>query len=350
MRIAFLLPSLRKTAPITVAANIIRHLKDRCEITVFYFKDSVEVDLGVPTQQLDFFKPHSFRDFDILHTHMFRADMYVMRYARQIECKTVVTLHSFIKEDMNNQYSFPKNFLVTQSWMRAVKKHDAIVCLTQYMKQYYSGKYGSKPMYVVNNGIEPESLKGTLTPAEEQEMKALKSRYKIIGTASTLTRLKGLEIIIAFLQERKDYAWYAPGEGNFCKTLKAYAKKAGVEDRCIFPGYKENIAAYYPWYDVFAFPSRSEGFGLSIAEAAYFKRPIVCSDMPVFRELFTEEEVAFFTLDDSTSFGNAVKKLEASATTFGENAWKRVNRDYLSQKMAEAYYQIYTEVTARHAE
>ena len=350
LRIAFLLPSLRKTAPITVAANIIRHLKHRCDITVFYFKDDVEVELGVPVQQLDFFKPFSFSEFDILHTHMYRPDMYVMRYARQITCKTVVTLHSFIREDMQNQYGFPKSFLVTHSWMRAVKKHDAIVCLTQCMKDHYTRHYKGKPMYVVNNGIDPDALTGQLSPAEMQEMQALKSRYRIIGTASTLTRLKGLEIIISFLKEHPEYAWYAPGEGNYSKNLKVLAKKAGVESRCFFPGHKENIPAYYPWYDVFAFPSHSEGFGLSIAEAAYFSRPIVCTDMPVFRELFTEEEVAFFRLHDAASFGTAVKKLEAGAAQFGENAHRRVLRDYLAPRMAESYFQIYTEVLARHAE
>ena len=40
-------------------------------------------------------------------------------------------------------------------------------------------------------------------------------------------------------------------------------------------------------------PSLSEGFGLPLVEAAYFKLPIIASDIPVFRELLGESYYAF---------------------------------------------------------
>ena len=46
------------------------------------------------------------------------------------------------------------------------------------------------------------------------------------------------------------------------------------------------------------FPSRYEGFGIPVLEAMAAHRPIVLSDIPVFREL-TEDKGAYFPPDDS---------------------------------------------------
>lgn len=39
--------------------------------------------------------------------------------------------------------------------------------------------------------------------------------------------------------------------------------------------------------------SRSEGFPLSLLEAMIYKRNIVCSDIPIFKEILSENEVTF---------------------------------------------------------
>lgn len=345
LRIAFLLPSLAKTAPIIVAANIIKHIKDACEtVEVFYFKNEIGINLGVPCHQLEFGTPYSFEEFDILHTHMYKPDMYVFRHYKHIKCRTVATIHSFIRNDVFNNYSFPKNLLITHSWYNALRKHDLLVCLTETMKSYYAKRYPEMEIKVVNNGICPNTHNESLSDKEKQELISIKEKYKIIGTSSLLTKLKGLEIIIPFLQQHPNYVWYAPGAGNFAKVLQRYATRAGVAERCFFPGYKSNISAFYPWFDIFAFPSRNEGFGLSMAEAAYYKLPIVCSNIQVFKELFTSEEVAFFDLDDANSFSEAVEKLEKNPEYYGKNAEARMQKNYTSAKMAEGYFKIYQEL------
>ncbi|WP_157089007.1 glycosyltransferase [Novosphingobium capsulatum] len=50
--------------------------------------------------------------------------------------------------------------------------------------------------------------------------------------------------------------------------------------------------------EAFIFPSFSEGFGIPIIEAALFGAPIICSDIPVFREV-TDGKAAFFPPSDA---------------------------------------------------
>jgi glycosyltransferase involved in cell wall biosynthesis len=345
LRIAFLLPSLAKTTPAIIVANIIRHIKNVCgTVEVFYFDEEPGLDMGVPSRKLNFPVPLSFENFDILHTHMFQPGMYVKRHRNHIQCKTVATIHSLIERDVSNHYSFPKNYLIIHRWLNALRFQDALVCPTITMRKHYQPGYPGHKIYVVNHGIEPDAYHDQLSTNEVEELSQIKKDYKIIGTASVLTKQKGLEIIIPFLQQHKNYVWYAPGTGNFSNIFKLYAHRAGVLGRCFFVGCKKNITAFYPWYDIFACPSHSEGFGWHLAEAAMYKRPIICSNIEVFRELFTEEDMAFFTLDNVNSFNEAIKKLEQSPETFGNCAYAKLMQRYTAIVMAQNYLSVYKEI------
>ena len=53
-------------------------------------------------------------------------------------------------------------------------------------------------------------------------------------------------------------------------------------------------------------PSYSEGFPLAMLEAASMQKAIVCSDIPVFREIFSEQEIVTFELDNTNSLRDAL--------------------------------------------
>ena len=53
--------------------------------------------------------------------------------------------------------------------------------------------------------------------------------------------------------------------------------------------------------------SRDEGFGLPLIEAAYFGVPIICSDIPIFREV-TEGHATFFKVMDADSLAETLIK------------------------------------------
>ena len=58
----------------------------------------------------------------------------------------------------------------------------------------------------------------------------------------------------------------------------------------------EVIADFYRIADALLFPSREEGFGIPIIEAAFSKIPVFCADIPVLREL-AGDDVTYFDPD-----------------------------------------------------
>ena len=70
--------------------------------------------------------------------------------------------------------------------------------------------------------------------------------------------------------------------------------------------------------------SRAEGFGLPVAEAANFGRPVVLSNIPVFREIVRANGY-FFRLDDHDSFASALARAlqpDAPATETLSVTWR----------------------------
>lgn len=81
---------------------------------------------------------------------------------------------------------------------------------------------------------------------------------------------------------------------TFSPQLIAQINK--ISKNVIFTGNltEEKLAAYYEYAEIILFASEYEGLGLPILEAVDHERPVVCSDIPVFREISTE---AFYFCD-----------------------------------------------------
>ena len=72
-------------------------------------------------------------------------------------------------------------------------------------------------------------------------------------------------------------------------------KELGLENAVLWAGYQTNSALVkaYQDADLVVLPSRYEGFGLPVVEAMACGTPMVCSDIPVLKEI--GGEAAFYT-------------------------------------------------------
>jgi len=100
------------------------------------------------------------------------------------------------------------------------------------------------------------------------------------------------------------------GSGYEESDLRCLAKKLGV--RCRFTGgvsEDEKWALLRKAYFL-VFPSSFEGFGIPPAEALAAEKAVVCSDIPVFREVYGDA-VEFFPLHDVEALARVITRLLA---------------------------------------
>ncbi|RXM46305.1 glycosyltransferase, partial [Flavobacterium sp. YO12] len=145
----------------------------------------------------------------------------------------------------------------------------------------------------------------------------------IIGSYAALNKRKGIDQIVRLLDIRDDLSLVFIGEGKEIKNLQYLAQSLGVADRLVFLPYTLKPYGYVHLFDIYAMPSRSEGFGLALVEAALTKTSIICSDIPVFHEIFNEDEVSYFKLEDIDSLNVAVTEALNKRSLKSNNAFEK---------------------------
>ena len=76
------------------------------------------------------------------------------------------------------------------------------------------------------------------------------------------------------------------------------------------PGYIDKNKALYFYNNslMYIFPSIDEGFGIPLIEALKFKVPVICSDIPIFREI-AADSVLYFEKQNEINLFEKMKEL-----------------------------------------
>jgi glycosyltransferase involved in cell wall biosynthesis len=95
-----------------------------------------------------------------------------------------------------------------------------------------------------------------------------------------------LDILPRLVAEIPNLVYIAVGDGSDRMRLEAKATALGVRDHCVFPGYvsESEKLEYYRSADLFAMPSRLEGFGYVFLEALATGLPVIASKIDGSRE------------------------------------------------------------------
>jgi len=342
MKVAFVLSTCAKFGPFIVARDIVNFIYDKVDsIDVFYIKDSqTKLTFKANCIKVDLFKKTDFSQYDIVHSHGFLGDVYTYLNRGSIKGKAVTTLHQKIKPDYAMNYNLFIASTLDRLWRYCIKHNNAIVTLTKEMAQYYRSLIHHDVKYIYN-GITP-SISKTNVP-EMSQLVLLKEKYLIMGISANLIYRKGIDVVIEALAlpGAEGWALLILGGGAKKDELKKLVQKLGLEYRCVFLGNKINAIDYYKYFDIYMMSSRSEGFGLCVIEAASQKKPVVCNDLPVYRELFDDEEVVRFDLNNKPTLVTAINYAYLNRERLSINLYKKYLLLYTMEKMGRNYLNLY---------
>jgi glycosyltransferase involved in cell wall biosynthesis len=186
---------------------------------------------------------------------------------------------------------------------------------------------------IIYNGVDLELMRTVPgAPAE---------RPSVI-TSVRLIKSKRTDVLVRALAEvRKrlpDVTATIHGEGPERETLGALVTLLQLDRHVTFaprlPSYQD-VLALRKGHQVFCLPSLSEGFGMVVIEAMALGVPVVCTDIPVLREITSDGRGALlFHVDDHHDLANKLcclfsddglrQKLSAEARSHAETfSWTR---------------------------
>ncbi|WP_449437241.1 hypothetical protein [Pedobacter steynii] len=88
----------------------------------FYFDDVVEVIVACAIERISFFKEPEFKRFDVVHSHLFRSDLYCAWHKKKIRresVKLISTIHTDVYKDLKSAYGFLKATIAPPLWFWA---------------------------------------------------------------------------------------------------------------------------------------------------------------------------------------------------------------------------------------
>ena len=344
MKIAMILPSLANTGPGIVVCELCKELVAQGhDCKVFYFDDKIELEMPCSVSRIGFWNRINFEDWDVVHSHMLRPDLYVWihLFFRKKKVVLVSTLHNPISyKAFRTGYNRIFSLLGSLLWKIALTVFHHVVVLNPYTYSMIKG-VNRKKLHVIFNGknIVPSAVGCDKNDVEN--VSKLKEKFVIIGTISGINKRKGLEQLVKALTFLPNYALVAVGDGPELNFLKALAVQIGVSNRCYWTGYKINAEDYQSLFDIFVMCSRSEGFPLALIEAAGYGKPTVLSDIPILKSIISSNEVVFYSLGNITSLAESIQKVYRERVKYSRAIYLYYSRNLKADVMASRYLDLY---------
>ena len=312
MQIAVIVPSLRDLAPVQVALSIAAQLvRLDHEVTVYHFSSQKELAIqdGITLQKISFWGSIAWRKYDIIHSHGFLPDAFVsFRKPFRCQAKTVSTIHNYVFEELRMLYNRVVSWIMGSAWLIAWSGMDQLVVLTDDTLKYYKSVSRNKKLSRIYNGKNITPDPGMILQEHKVLIAGMRDQFQyVIGVYAALIKRKRIDILIRHLSRVETGCLIILGEGPERKSLEDLVSKFNLQDRVKFLGHIPLAHQYNAEFDLFAHPSSSEGFSLSLIEAALHKKKIVCSDIPSFKEAFIETEVTFFDRNDEFTIDQAIQ-------------------------------------------
>lgn len=242
--------------------------------------------------------------------------------------------------DYNGKYTY---FLFKFGISNALKNSDTIITVSDTIKQELIEKFhiDEKRVNVVHNAIAPYFM-------DFKDNIEILKKYgiedkKYILSVATFNKRKNIPSLIKAFEEISN---------KYPEIKLVLVGGMGNEDRekltkhpnIIFTGYvpDEEIPILYKHGLIYIFPSLYEGFGTPIMEAQYSSTALLCSDIPVFREVAGSG--AEFCTPDKNGIKNAIELLINDENKrniiieLGQQNVKRFDIDKVKKQLRKAIY------------
>lgn len=287
-------------------------------------------------------------DYDIVHTHLFHGDVYGATAA------TVAGVPAIVSSKHNDPPYWqdqPHKLVHDLSLSRT----DRVLPISEHVRDYLLETSNVSPdrVQTVRYGFSPKDFEDV----SESDVQSVRREFvddnkPLVGTVARLTEQKNLETLLRAFEQVRDRVPGAHlaivGRGEEEDRLIRLADTLGIADAVTFAGFRTDIPELMHAFDVFALPSRWEGFGVVFLEAMAAQTPVVASEVSAIPEVVADGKTGLLCPPtDETQFADAISTLledRELAESMGEAGRERLDRKFTVDRMVEEVATIYQEI------
>ncbi len=269
---------------------------------------------------------------DVIHTHLFSADLWGRLAAQRAGIPVVTTEHN-INTSESLLWRWIKRCMRRMSRVYTAPSR----AIQIYLEQAYH--VSSDRIVVIPHGIKLNSF---LALPELSFVSPFR-----IGLIGRLVEQKGHRVLIDALTQLSDLSLQVMcvGSGELRDSLQSYAKEKGVSEIIQWREAVQDVSSVYAQCDIVVIPSLWEGFGLVALEAMASGRYAIASDVDGLSEIIQDGQMgALFPVGDSTALAQCIRAAvqdaaESRRRATGAREWVSAHGDVavMGQKYAEVY-------------
>jgi glycosyltransferase involved in cell wall biosynthesis len=219
-------------------------------------------------------------DYDIVHTHLYRACVFGRIAARMAKVPHLVaTEHSLgdgVIEGRRASAGVRALYLATE------RLGDSTIAVSGAVAgRLRAWGVPSERISVIPNAIDAQEFRH-----DHRLRRACRERLGIapdalvVGGVGRMVPEKRFERLILAVRDVPDATLVLVGDGPFRDVLKGFAEEQGIGDRVVFTGAVEHTRDVLCAMDVFASPSDQETFGMAVLEALACGLPVLYAVCP----------------------------------------------------------------------
>ena len=203
---------------------------------------------------------------DVIHFHITPFDV----IWRIINTGTKATLFYTIHSELKSIFRDQNNLKLAK---KAVAEHKiTIIALHDRMKKECVDVLGDENSLCIKNGIDLNRFRKARLARNDYRIElGIAPDELVIGHVGSFAPVKNHEYLLkvfrAVINKRNNSRLLLVGEGSLKDRLIQTAKELGISDRIIWLEKRCDIPQLLSCMDVFVFPSRFEGYPLSVIEA-----------------------------------------------------------------------------------
>lgn len=346
IKIAIIVPSVNRNAPIKVATEIAKEcISHGYQVTILSIKkypyhsfDGVAVKSGLIALFLGFFC------CSVIHSHGFLPDFLSSVFSRFKYIITgkrpnlVSTVHSDFEFEIVSKYGKVIGVFIYNIWRFSLNSIDNVVFLNGYLKNKYSPVLATN-ISVIYNGL--DIVSHGISGISDFSISAPANTDLKVLAYGRLEHVKGFDQLIKAAQLLPNVDFFLFGDGSERANLIKMMSDLQVTNNFHFMGHNDELQSILSTADLVVIPSRSEGFPLALVECMGAGKKILISDIPQFREFSNVFQINSYALDDINDLASKIKLILSERNRFDFKNFIYYEKYLTSAKMFANYLNLY---------